>query len=415
MMTQPSGMFEPVIKGFAAGTQRTVSPRATLDAMLPCCERLGITRIADVTGLDCIGIPVTMVCRPNSRSLAVSQGKGIALDAAKASGLMESIELYHAEHIALPLRYSSYSDLRRTECVADVDTLPLCIGTRFRPDLPLLWIEGSDLMRGDRVFVPFEMVNMSTVSAEPGAGCFVASSNGLASGNHLIEAMIHGICEVVERDAITLFHLRRPDDAAARRIDPRSVDEAACRAILDQYASAGIKVVIWDLTCDSGIPVFQCLIFEEDEDSERNLFAAMGMGSHTTRHVALLRAMTEAAQSRLTLIAGSRDDVFRKEYCLDAGASRFVEHQRALLRTQPPARPFGAVPSADFDSFNQDLDWLADRLAGIGIDRLISVDLTKAELGIPVVRVIIPGLESFDEVPSYAPGRRARSFEAGLE
>jgi YcaO-like protein with predicted kinase domain len=73
---------------------------------------MGITRIANVTGLDSVGIPVVMVCRPNSRSVAVSQGKGIDLGSAHASGLMEAAELYHAETITLPMRLATYEELR---------------------------------------------------------------------------------------------------------------------------------------------------------------------------------------------------------------------------------------------------------------------------------------------------------------
>src|SRR6202020_1763686 len=86
------------------GTHRLVSPETTLARVRPLRPVMGITRIANITGLDCIGIPVTMVCRPNARSLAVSQGKGLDLTAAKVSGVMESIEGYHAEHITLPLK-----------------------------------------------------------------------------------------------------------------------------------------------------------------------------------------------------------------------------------------------------------------------------------------------------------------------
>src|ERR1019366_4174255 len=92
-----------------------------------------------------IGIPVVMVCRPNSRSVAVSQGKGLTLAAAKASGVMESVEGYHAEHIALPLKYSSYEELRYSHQVADPEDLPKTCDSLFHPNLPLLWIETHDL------------------------------------------------------------------------------------------------------------------------------------------------------------------------------------------------------------------------------------------------------------------------------
>src|ERR1700742_693684 len=96
-----------IVKQYLAGTHRQVDPAHTLARVQPLLATMGITRVANVTGLDTIGIPVVMVCRPNARSLSVSQGKGLTLDAAKASGLMESIELYHAETITLPLKLAT--------------------------------------------------------------------------------------------------------------------------------------------------------------------------------------------------------------------------------------------------------------------------------------------------------------------
>src|SRR5580765_9053280 len=99
-------------KRFRDGTHRTVSPEETVARLQPLLPALGITRVANVTGLDLAGVPVVMVCRPNSRSVAVSQGKGIDLASARASGLMEAAELYHAETITLPLRLCTYEELR---------------------------------------------------------------------------------------------------------------------------------------------------------------------------------------------------------------------------------------------------------------------------------------------------------------
>src|SRR5215213_7437677 len=99
-------------KTYHDGTHRTVSPTATLERLGPLLAPMGITRVANITGLDHVGVPVVITCRPNSRSLSVSQGKGIDLAAAKASGLMESVENYHAERIVLPLRLGSFNELR---------------------------------------------------------------------------------------------------------------------------------------------------------------------------------------------------------------------------------------------------------------------------------------------------------------
>ncbi len=98
--------------------------RAKLARIQPFFAQMGITRLANVTGLDTIGIPVVMACRPNSRSLAVTQGKGLDLEAAKVSAAMESIECHHAERILLPLKFASYRELVARHVVVAIEQLP---------------------------------------------------------------------------------------------------------------------------------------------------------------------------------------------------------------------------------------------------------------------------------------------------
>ena len=194
---------------------------------------MGITRVANVTGLDAVGVPVVMVCRPNSRSVAVSQGKGIDLASARASGLMEAAELYHAETITLPLRLATYEELRYQYNVVEVDELPRDSDSRFHPNLRLLWCEGRDLLNEENVFVPYKMVHTNYTTPLPdGHGCFTATSNGLASGNATIEAISHGICEVVERDATALWKCRDKERLDKNRLDLESVDDAMCQDVL---------------------------------------------------------------------------------------------------------------------------------------------------------------------------------------
>src|SRR3990172_2594314 len=98
-------------KAYWLGTHRSVSPEETVARLRPLMTAMGITRGANLTGLDRIGVPVVAVCRPNSRSIAVAQGKGLTLEAAKASGLMEATETFHAERIDRPLKLSSLEEM----------------------------------------------------------------------------------------------------------------------------------------------------------------------------------------------------------------------------------------------------------------------------------------------------------------
>ena len=402
-----------VAKGFRLGTERTISPAETIARLKPFVAAMGITRVANITGLDCIGIPVVMVCRPNSRSLAVAQGKGLDLIAARASGLMESIEFYHAERIQQPLILGSFEELRYGHRLVDVTRLPRLRTSRFHRDLPLLWMEGHDLLAGDQpVWLPYEMLQLNMTLPPPvGSGCFLGGSNGLASGNHVLEATSHALCEVVERDAATMFGLLDSDAQAARRIDLATIDDPACCDILERYARANVDVAVWDITSDVGIPAFLCQIVDRSEDPLRALYACAGMGCHPTRRVAILRALTEAAQERVALIAGTRDDLFRKGY-ERARSMDILRGQRAFMRDRG-VRDFHSSPNWEKDTFDADVAWELERLRAVGVVEVVAIELTRPEFQVPVVHVTIPGLEGTSWLDEYAPGARARACYGG--
>ncbi len=372
---------------------------------------MGITRVANVTGLDSVGIPVVMVCRPNSRSVAVSQGKGIDLASARASGLMEAAELYHAETISFPLRLCTYEELRYQQNVVEIEALPWRSGSRFHPNLRLLWCEGRDLLSGESLFVPYEMVHTNYTTPLPdGHGCFSASSNGLASGNSQIEAISHGICEVVERDSTTLWRLRKEKPSGEDRLDLESVDDAICQSTLGKLERAGLSVAVWDITSDIEIAAFACFIVPRDDSVMWFCSVSVGYGCHPVRQIALLRALTEAAQSRLTVISGLRDDLRRDSYeqWLDPNVIRAIRHD---MLASVPRRHFRDIPDKDGETFEEDVEWELECLRKAGVRRVVVADLTKLEFALPVVRVIVPGLEP-DIEPDYLPGRRARLVSA---
>ena len=396
-------------KAFRAGTERTCDPDATFQRIRPLMRELGITRIANLTGLDIVGVPVVAVHRPNSRSLSVSQGKGISLAAARVSGLMESIETHHAENVRSPLFLGSYHELRTRRRFARLDRLPRLTTSIFHPDLSTLWIAGTDLIEGSRLLVPYEMVHLDfRLPLPPGSGSFVMSSNGLASGNHLFEALSHAICELVERDANSVFQASGPAAQQRRALTLDSIDDDVCRALVERFHRADLLVGVWETTSDVGISSFSCTLVERDPQHASPVPPVSGSGCHLSRSVALARALTEAAQGRLTLISGSRDDLsssrFERDQILAAGAQ-----QRELIQAHAPTRRFAEAPECSKDGFDADVQWQLGRLANIGMHQVIAVNLTHPELAVPVVRVIIPGLETMSELPGYVPGARARA------
>lgn len=370
-------------------------------------SEMGITRVGNVTGLDRIGIPVVMVCRPNSHSIAVSQGKGFTLDAAKASGLMESIETWHAERIELPLKLGSFNELSPGHSLIDVDSLPAMRDSLYHGDLPILWVEGRNLVDESSVWLPYETVHTFYAHPAPsGSGCFAQSSNGLASGNHYLEAVSHAICECVERDSTSLWHHKSKTDRDGSKLDLDSVDDEICRHLLARLQAASLTVTVWNSTSDNGIPSFDCILLDRQQTLAH---PGLGAGCHPCKSIALVRALTEAAQVRTTYIAGSRDDLTHQEF-LPAELEQKNRLLRRMAGDQNGSVDFSRIENRQFATFEEDVDWLLKQLDKIGIDEVVCVDLTRPTIDIPVVRVVIPGLEGPHDEDDYIPGPRARAI-----
>jgi ribosomal protein S12 methylthiotransferase accessory factor len=315
---------------------------------------------------------------------------------------MECIESWHGERIDQPLRWESYLALCDAVSVVDVTALPLCAEGELHLDVPMLWIKGYDLLQQRPVWTPFEAVSVNYVCPPNFTYTFNQSSNGLASGNHLLEAIVHGLCEVIERDATALWYGN--DDL--RQLDLATVNDPSCAQVLDLLDRAGIYTAVWDLTSDLGIPTYACTILERpDQPTARVPGAFNGYGCHLSPAIALMRALSEAVQSRPTYIAGSRDDLFYDFYHRHGDEDGLRELWDEI--TGPSAtESFAVQPWLAAESFKEDLTTLLAALRRVDIESAVVVDLTKPDIGIPVVKVVVPGLEG-PPGAECRPGRRA--------
>lgn len=406
----PRSDAEACLKAHRRGTHRARAPDETLRLLQPLLGSYGITRVATVTGLDRIGLPVVAVCRPEARSSAVFHGKGGDLVAAKVSGIMEAIETWHAENIRRPLLFGSADELGRDVPLVEVDALPRRSAAGLAAHTPLLWIEGRDIASDAALWLPFEVVHADfRVDGPPASGALAMDTNGLASGNILPEAISHALCELIERDATALWRASPPAARQAMRLDLKSVRDPLCAGVLARFVEARLDVAVWDTTSDVGVPAFQCVLRDEPGSLTH---IGVGAGCHPAREVALLRALTEAAQVRLTYIAGSREDLAREDYAPATLRARQAAVGR-MLEGPAPSRAFDSAPSFAFADFDAEVAWLLDRLRAAGLARAIAVDLSKPGAPVAVVRVVVPGLEGSDHHrASYVPGPRSRRREA---
>ncbi|QNK82119.1 YcaO-like family protein [Nakamurella sp. PAMC28650] len=395
-----NGVSYTAEKGFYRGTQRTAPPEQTLERIRAVAPTVGLTRLADVTGLDRIGIPTVVGYRPNSPTLTVSGGKGFTTLAAMVSAGMEAVEIWHAENLLLDVVVDTHAALDDLGLTSPSHQLPLTGNSLFDPHRAEPWVTGWDLMTQKSVAVPYAIVSMGNTKHFPTRRWmpFVPGSNGLAGGNHLLEAVAAALYEVVERDAVACS--RMVGSGLDRRVDLDTVIDPLVRSLIDQFEAADVSVYLYDCTVDTRVPTYMSVVADRI-DPAMGLYR--GYGAHLDPSIAMIRALTESAQARLLLIAGSRDDYFTR----DQRINRFMSDGRREIFDSIPATVSAAEQlSAATSSFGDDITVVLDRLRAAGLESAIVVDLTHPDLQIPVVRVIVPGLEGYI-FDYYRPGPRA--------
>jgi ribosomal protein S12 methylthiotransferase accessory factor len=274
-------------------------------------------------------------------------------------------------------------------------------------DWPFHWVLGWDIVNDCDTAVPLACVEMSRSRAMlSDLGAFTMGSNGLASGNSMLEAIAAALYELVERDAYAC------STAAWAQGGPMALvntDRADCppllRGVLDRCAAAQVLVAIYDCTVDTNVPTYVAYVYNAVDEG---LGIYRGYGAHLDGEIAMLRAVTEALQGRLNFIAGSRDDIFRAAFWRNqkARSYRFADKVKATADQGITVAPRLTRATA---SFQQDVYCVRQRLQAVGINQVIVIDLTPEDCPVSVVRVVVPGLEGYMHF-GYAPGPRAQRY-----
>ncbi len=390
-------------KRYWHGTHRYCSPEETLERIKPHFKRMGLTRLADITGLDRIGVPTVLSVRPDSAYLSVDAGKGFTLAAAMVSASMECVERYLAENARLYEILLSYQQLAESYPVIPLDNLALTKNSLFHPSREERWTMAWDIMNQVETAVPSAAVPLGWVGANGrDLVSFQHGSNGLASGNHFLEALAAGLYEVIERDAIACAHFAELNSGRTpARVRLETVEYPLVRELIGRLHAADTSLVLFDRIADTEVPTYVAFIYDR---STRRVGMFKGYGSHLDHEIAMVRAITEAIQSRLIYVAGSRDDAFRYKYVrLKSGDDTSSVRQ---LESVPQTLDAGSYISESTDTFEGDINTCLEKLERVGVTQVLVYDLSEPEFGVYVVRVIVPGLEGY-MFDHYAPGKRA--------
>lgn len=393
------------IKYATAGVTRTIKPHATIRRATAVLDMIGVTKVAEVTDLDRIGIPNFMTVRPRDRGPGISyyNGKGTTRADAHAGALMEAVERHAGESYDGPIITGSFAGLRHRYLCVDPKDIHVPTTRPYGDDLALEWVFGFDLLNHRPTLAPLNCV-VCPYTPSSGAALFYTSTNGLASGNTRLEALCHALCEVIERDATAIAmagrHLRpavadllsdigfaRPAERRSRAplIALNSLPPRAAR-LVRKFHQADLKVYLRNMTCTAGIPTIDCTIAEMAPTGVPN--AHGGTGTHPDACVALTRALSEAAQSRVACIQGGREDlpeIIRSRTPCDVDL-RFGGGEEIA---------FSDITSYEHPSINEDVELILERLSQSGFGQVLAFDLTRPEVGIPVVRVLVPKAEAW--------------------
>lgn len=382
---------------YFTGTHRVIAPEKTIENNEDKLKVAGVTRIADITDLDRIGIPIYTAIRPTAEEGAVSiyGGKGITKEHSKASAMMEAFERYSAE------RQDSDDAI-----IAKIDeiegnyidpkslNLPKELEKKDITDLKLEWSLAKDIVSNEDHYIP---TNAIFHPYKYPVSLFKSNTNGLASGNVLEEAILHGIFEVIERDAWSIFELTHKNYA---QIDIDSIESDVINESIDKFESNGIKIKLMDFTADIKIPTIAASA--DDTVTKDAGLLTLGMGTHLDPEVAILRALTEVAQSRATQINGAREDTVRADFAREAGYERMKRINKYYFRQEDEKIPLSSIENKSTTSITEDLKIVKEELIANDLDKILYYDLTRPELDVSVVRVIIPEMELYALDPSRA-------------
>ena len=387
---------------YFTGTHRVIAPSKTIEINENKLKVAGITRIADITDLDRIGLPIYTAIRPTAEDGAVSiyGGKGITKDHAKASAMMEGFERYSAERqdndetIIVSLseieEFGEYIDPKSLN-------LPKEFEKKDISDLSLEWSKSIDLISNREYYIPTNAIYHPYISKDDSQSLFKSNTNGLASGNILEEAILHGIFEVIERDAWSIFELTHKNYA---QIDISSIENEIIIDIIEKFESEGIKIKLMDFTADIKIPTIAASA--DDTITKDAGLLTLGMGTHLDPEVAILRALTEVAQSRATQINGAREDTVRADFAREAGYERMKRINKFYFRDEEEQIKLSDIENRSTSSITRDIEIVKDELVSNDIQKILYANLTRPELDVSVVRVVIPEMELYTIDPSRA-------------
>jgi thioglycine synthase len=369
-------------KRFFGGSHRVKEPAGTVAEMEPLMREAGALDLVECTEKDRHNVPCFAVIRRRMGTVhpQVHVGRGITPEEAQASAMATAIERSSAEYRADPMRLALYEEIgiRRA-----IDPAELILARPLEAGEKIHWSPGYDLLGKEEIWVPSNAVFLPYNTLGEAKGLFASDPNGLAAGNTRDEAILAGLLEVLERDALSRAERNH---SLGKRL---SVAEAGpVRDLFDRYARSGIDITLWLVDTFTRIPTIAAAA--DDPVTRDPAFLVMGSGAHPSPRAAAIQALTEVAQRRAVRIQGgaaASDE--REAFVRRIGYDRMKRLNREWFAPAPSVE-LADLPDLSTPTIGGDIRLILGELEG-KVERVCVCDLTRTR--VPVVRVVVPGLE----------------------
>jgi len=367
---------------------RTMLPAETLERVIPLLSKAGLEPLEDITSRDNIGIPVFSISRKNTAhgKAKFYNGKGPTPEQAKASAVMEAMERYSAElRDTDTIVYGTYEEASENGLTLDPAEMILPLRTSDFKNEMIAWCPGYEMFRGEEIWVPACAV-YHPYFTDGDLQLFRFHTNGIASGNTMEEAILHASLELIERDAWSICEYRERAKA-----DVIVEEGSLCAKLMEKFNDNGVEIYLKDLTSDIGIPTIGAAA--DDIATKDPELLTIGVGTHLNPEIAAVRALTEVAQSRTTHKHGSKINAQLQRVSREMGYEKVKKANRVWYSKMSSTVRLSDMERMDTPYVLDDIEVVLDRLMECGFDKFIAVDITRPEVGVPSVRMIIPGLE----------------------
>jgi YcaO-like protein with predicted kinase domain len=344
---------------------------------------IGATRLADLSFLDELKIPVIACIRPNAKHLTISLGKGLDKQQAELSATMEAIELFSLENLEQGAINGSYKTLIKRYPVIDPQALNTSRFKKNVREVKFNWIKCELIKSSETAYIPFEAASLDSTCRKACFSYFQVSTNGMGAATDKLTALNHAIMELLERKRFHDWCLLNETERSKSVIDLSACSSVKLKKLIRQTQKAGFNLIVWNISGEGELPVVYCELRKQGAEGGRY----SGSCAAPDIEQAVIGAILEGAQARVALISGSRDDIFESYYQKNTKLALSIpEPQVSLEQLKKPLRVDSQL------ALNQQL---VDILNSEFEDVLL-LDLTHKDLGVYVYKVIVPG-SVFDE------------------